>query len=110
MTNANTVDFDLSTFGELNAEVRNILPSLVKSIPPYDAKTKASLAITIDIKRAPDSATLVALSYSLRPTYPKKAQSVLCRTDLTGNLSVDQDDVRTFNLPFPGEEILKEDE
>lgn len=100
--NANAkVDLDLSTLGDLNQEVRGLLPLLLNSIPMDDDKTKARLNISIELKRLPDSATGVAVSYSAKPVYPKKAQSMLCRADLTGNLSVDLEDLPDRNLPFP---------
>lgn len=99
--NANAkVDLDLSTLGNLNQEVRSLLPLLLNSIPMDDDKTKARLNISIELKRLPDSATGVAVSYSVKPVYPKKAQSMLCRADLTGNLSVDLEDLPDRNLPF----------
>lgn len=99
--NANAkVDLDLSTLGNLNQEVRGLLPLLLNSIPVDDAKSKAKLNISIELKRLPDSAPGVAVSYSAKPVYPKKAQSMLCRADLTGNLSVDLEDLPDRNLPF----------
>ena len=101
--NANAkVDLDLSTLGNLNQEVRGLglLPLLLNSIPMDDDKTKARLNISIELKRLPDSATGVAVSYSAKPVYPKKAQSMLCRADLSGNLSVDLEDLADRNLPF----------
>lgn len=99
--NANAkIDLDLSTLGNLNHEVRGLLPLLLNSIPVDDAKTKARLNICIELKRLPDSTTGVSVSYSAKPVYPKKAQSLLCRADLTGNLSVDLEDLADRNLPF----------
>lgn len=61
------VDLDLSTLGNLNQEVRGLLPLLLNSIPMDDDKTKAKLNISIELKRLPDSATGVAVSYIVVP-------------------------------------------
>ena len=107
--NTNTkIDLDLSTLGNLNQEVRGLLPLLLNSIPVDDAKAKAKLNISIELRRLPDSATGVAVSYSAKPVYPKKAQSMLCRADLTGNLSIDIEDLPERNLPFTEMKEFKE--
>ena len=97
--NANgMIDLDLSTLGELNAEVSSLIPALVKSLA--DEKSKAKVTITIDFKRMKDSESAVIVAYAVKPVFPKKAQNVLCRTDLCGNLSTEPQIMKQPNLPF----------
>lgn len=109
MTNANRIDLDLSNLGNLNEEVRAMFPALVQSLPMDDTKTKARLNISIAIRRAQADSSLLALSYTLRPTFPNKAQAILARADLAGNLSVDPDDLPDRTPAFPNMEFIKED-
>jgi hypothetical protein len=90
-------DLNLMTMADLNREFTALLPSLVNSLT--DEKDRAKLNIAIDFQRLKDSSTGVIVSYSIKPTYPRRAQSLLCRTDLTGNLMADVDTGRQINLP-----------
>lgn len=54
-----------------------------------------------------DSETAVIASYSVKPQYPKRAQNILCRTDLVGNLTTEADLLRQPTLPF-AQEIKEE--
>lgn len=101
MNNNGTVDLDLSTLGDLNREVRDLIPSCVNSL--HDDKGKAKISITIEFKRMGDSATAVIASYAVKPSYPKRAQNILCRTDLIGNLTTEAALLRQPNLPFAQE-------
>lgn len=96
--NNNMVDLDLATLGELNREVRALIPSCVSSL--HDDKDKAKISITIEFKRMSDSETGVFTTYAVKPSYPKRAQNILCRTDLIGNLKIEADLLRQPNLPF----------
>lgn len=78
------VDLNLATLGELNTECAALIPSLVRCL--NDSKTKSKLTITIEFKRLEDSDTAIVVGYAVKPVYPKKAQKMLCRTDLVGNL------------------------
>jgi hypothetical protein len=69
-----------------------------------DDKDKSSLTINITFKRAKDSETLIITSYSVKPTYPKKAHIKFCRRDLTGNLHMDGETFRQMNLPLEEKE------
>ena len=92
------IDLDLSSLGELNAEVRNLIPALIKSLD--DEKSKAKLTINIDFKRLKDSESAIIASYAVKPVFPKKAQNILCRTDLCGNLTTEPGLLRQQTLPF----------
>lgn len=99
---------DLTSLGSLNADVRALLPDLVQSLPLDDATARAALDIHIEIKRLPDTTTLVGLTYTVRPKFPKRSQSILARSDLGGALRVDPADMpdRTLDLRF---ETIEED-
>jgi hypothetical protein len=84
----NMTDLDLSTLGDLNKEVRDLIPSLVNSLD--DDEAKAKLSITIQFQRMEGSATAIIASYALKPVYPKRAQNILCRKDLVGNLRTEE--------------------
>lgn len=99
--NNGMVDLDLSTLGELNREVRDLIPSCVNSL--HDDKGKAKISITIEFKRMGDSETAVIASYAVKPSYPKRAQNILCRTDLIGNLTTEAALLKQPNLPFTQE-------
>lgn len=90
------VNLDLSTIGDLNAECVALIPSLIKSL--YDGKCKSKLNITIEFKRMEDSETAVVVGYSVKPAYPKRAQKMLCRTDLTGNLRTELPEGRQISI------------
>jgi hypothetical protein len=91
-----TVDLDLSTLGRLNEEVRALLPSLVNALS--DDGDKARLAISIEIKRVKDTETTLTVADSVKPSFPKKAQVVLCRRDLVENLRTDMAEPRQKTL------------
>lgn len=86
------VDLDLTTLGSLNEEVRALLPSLITSL--QEESDKASLNVTISFKKMKDADTAVVAQYAIKPSYPKRAQAILCRTDLTGNLKTELDPLK----------------
>ena len=51
------IELDLSNIGELNREVRGLIPSLINSLD--DDKSKAKLNITVEFKRMKDSETAI---------------------------------------------------
>lgn len=80
-----TVDLDLTTMEGLNEEVRRQLHALSKSMLEDD---KASLTITINLKRIEDTDTLMDITYKVKPTFPSKSRKLVANTDLVGNLHV----------------------
>jgi hypothetical protein len=98
------IDLELSTMGDLNREVRNLIPSLVNCLD--DEKKKSSVTITITFQRMEDSETGLYTTYAVKPTYPKKARLVICRRDLVGNLHVEAGEVRQLNLPLEEKEAV----
>lgn len=79
------IELDLSTMNKLNDEVKALLPSLVKSLE--NEKDKASLNITISLERVKDTDSMLQITHSVKPTYPKRANVILARQDFAGNLS-----------------------
>jgi hypothetical protein len=98
------VNLELANMGDLNREVRDLIPSLVNCLD--DEKKKSSLTITITFQRMEDSETGLYTTYAVKPTYPKKARMVICRRDLVGNLHVDADEVRQMSLPLEEKEAV----
>lgn len=89
MTRDGLVNLDLNALGDLNKEVVALMPAMVRSLE--DAKAKGRITITIEFKRLENSESAVVVGYSVKPTYPKRGQKILCRTDLVGNLRTEAD-------------------
>lgn len=81
------VDLDLTTMVDLNQEVRNVLPALVKSL--QEEKDKATLSISISFQRVKDTDTMLQVTHSVKPGFPKRARAILARQDLLGNLTTE---------------------
>jgi len=81
------VTLDLATMEGLNDEVRNLLVLLSSSLINED--DKASIGITINLKRPKDMSTLMEVSYKVKPIYPTRSRHILARSDLVGNLKVE---------------------
>lgn len=79
-----TVNLDLTTMGDLNRDSKEMLKALVQSMK--DATDKASLTITIALERVKDTDTMLRVTHSVKPNFPKKAHAILARQDLVGNL------------------------
>jgi len=82
-----TVDLDLTTMVDLNQEVRNMLPALVKSL--QEEKDKATLSISITFERVKDTDTMLQITHCVKPGFPKRARAMLARQDLCGNLQAE---------------------
>ena len=89
-------DLDLSTLGELNEKVRNLFPSLVQALEDED--DKASLNISVSLTRMKGSDSAIVVKYAVKPVYPKRAQALLCRADLTGNLKTEASPLKQGSL------------
>ncbi|MDR3279296.1 MAG: hypothetical protein LBT23_02185 [Synergistaceae bacterium] len=85
--NNDRIVLDLTTFDGLNDEVRRLLAALSGSMVNED--DKASIGITIGLKRVRDTETMLEISYKVKPTFPSKARQILAHSDLYGNLKVD---------------------
>lgn len=96
-----TVNLDLSTMTKLNEEVKALIPSLVKSLE--NEKDKASLSITVTFERVRDTDTMLQITHSVKPAYPKRANVILARQDLVGNLMHELTPTQRNLFPIPEE-------
>lgn len=92
MKEMNNVMLDLSTMEGLNEEVRRLFQALSSSMGPED---KASINISIELKRIKDTESLINVTYKVKPTYPGKARQIVANADLIGNLSVMANPIQT---------------
>jgi hypothetical protein len=76
-------ELSLSTVcgGMLEEEFQALYPLLLNSL--REDKDKASISITIDIQRVPETTSMVKLAYRIKPVYPGKAKASVCQ--ISGN-------------------------
>jgi hypothetical protein len=72
------VKMTLSTIcgGDLEEEFQAYIPALLSQLKQGQ---KASIAITVDLKRVQDTATMVTASYSITPRFPAVKKASICR-------------------------------
>lgn len=66
--------------GQLEEEFQKLYPTLVASLKHGD---KAGLTITLELKRVPDTDTMVSVNYRVAPKFPSKSKTSVCQ--LTGD-------------------------
>jgi len=76
------VELTLSTIceGNLEAEFQSFIPALLSQLKHGQ---KATVAITIDIKRVADTSTMITAAYSITPKFPAIKKASICR--MTGD-------------------------
>jgi hypothetical protein len=78
---------DLTTMAGLNAEVISLFKSLSASMEQEG--DKASINISIDMKRVRDTSSLMDVTWKVKPSYPGRSRKIMAHADLIGNLTVD---------------------
>lgn len=83
-----SVPLTLSTVceGKLDEEFQRMYPELVESL---GEKGKASVSITIQMQRVPDTQTMVRMDYKIKPTFPPVERSAVCQIDKGYKLKTD---------------------
>lgn len=66
--------------GKLEEEFQNLYPAILSQLKHGD---KATVSITLDFKRVPDTTTMVNLGYKVTPKFPAKSKASVCQ--LTGD-------------------------
>ena len=66
---------------------------------------KAALVITIDLKRIPDTRTMLDVGWRIATRYPSKARRVIAHSDLVGNLSVETSPIQMNLADVPQQEV-----
>lgn len=66
--------------GKLEEEFQHLYPAMLAQLKEGD---KATITITLDLKRVPDTATMLNLAYKIKPTWPAKSKSSVCQ--ITGD-------------------------
>lgn len=76
-------ELSLSTVcgGMLEEEFQALYPLLLNSL--REDKDKASISITIEIQKVPETSTMFKLTYRIKPVYPSKAKASVCQ--INGN-------------------------
>jgi len=76
------VKLSLSTIceGHLEEEFQSFIPALLSQLKHGQ---KASVSITIDLKRVADTSTMITAAYSITPKFPATKKASICR--MTGN-------------------------
>jgi hypothetical protein len=77
---------DLNSMDGLNDEVVRQIAALSSCL--RDGQDKASLTVTISLKLAPSSSSMVEVSWKTKPTYPSKSCLMLAHADSVGNLLI----------------------
>jgi len=72
--------------GKLEEEFQKMYPDLVESL---GAKGKASVAITLQMQRVPDTQTMIRMDYKIKPTFPPVERSSVCQIDKECKLKTD---------------------
>jgi lipopolysaccharide biosynthesis regulator YciM len=72
--------------GKLEDEFQKMYPELVESLR---GKGKASITITLQMQRVPDTQTMVRMDYKIKPTFPPVERSSVCRIDKKHKLKTD---------------------
>lgn len=66
--------------GKLEQEFQDLYPAMLTQLKHGD---KATVTITIDMKRVPETNTMLNLSYKITPRFPAKSKSSVCQ--ITGD-------------------------
>ena len=79
---------DLSTIGggDLNDEFRSLIPSILTSLKQGQT---ASITVSVSFKRVEDTATMIKTTYSVKPTFPAKKKTGICRVTGDNRLKTD---------------------
>ena len=79
---------DLLTIGggELNDEVKSLIPPLMTALKQGQS---ASINVSIGFKRVEDTATMVKITYSVKPTFPAKKKTGICQVTGDNRLKTD---------------------
>ncbi|GHV50303.1 hypothetical protein FACS1894216_02240 [Synergistales bacterium] len=92
-----TETLNLKNFEELNKQVEDVIPSLIKSLT--DSDKKASLTITLNFNLYKDSESTIEVTTSVKPSFPSRKRKIIASRDLEGNLSADVYDLGMKNVP-----------
>ena len=66
--------------GKLEEEFQNLYPAILSQLRHGD---KATVNITLEFKRVPDTTTMINLGYKVTPRFPAKSKASVCQ--LTGD-------------------------
>lgn len=80
-----TVPLSLATIcgGQLEEEFQRLYLSLLASLGD---KEKGTITATIEIKRIPETQTMVNVAYKLASKFPNRAKASICQVDAEGLL------------------------
>lgn len=73
--------------GKLEEEFQRLYPAMLAQLKESD---KATITITLDMKRVPDTTTMLNLTYKIKPTWPAKAKSSVCQITGDNKLKTDE--------------------
>ena len=93
-----TVPVSLSSIceGNLEEEFQRMYPELIAAI--NDPKDKASITITIALKRVAETTSMLTTAYSIKPTFPAIARSSMCRIGQGNKLQTIAAKIRQLTL------------
>lgn len=76
------IPVSLSTIcgGAMEEQFQSVYPALIAQLKEGN---KASVSITIDFKKVPDTTTMVATSYKITPKFPASGKASICQ--ITGD-------------------------
>lgn len=93
------VDMSLSTIcgGDLDEEFQSFIPALLSQLRQGQ---KASVSISIDLKRVENTSTMVTIAYSITPKFPAVKKASLCRVTGDNKLKTEsrQDRPKVVNM------------
>lgn len=82
--------------GMLEEEFQALYPLLLASL--REDKDKASINITIEMQRVPETSTMVKLAYRIKPAYPSKAKASVCQISGDNKLMTEKPNKKTEQL------------
>lgn len=62
--------------GKLEEEFQELYPAVLANLKQDD---KAALNITINIKRVPETSTMISLEYKITPKFPARRRASICQ-------------------------------
>ncbi len=62
--------------GQLEEEFQRMYPAILSQLKAGD---KAKITINIELKRVPETNSMINLSYKIKPTFPDKTKASICQ-------------------------------
>jgi len=94
-----SVPLSLTTIcgGELDREFQEMYPRLLAAMGSED---KTGITITVEMKRLPDTSTMISLQYTIKPNFPSRKKVSICQSTSDGKLLAERPAARPRVVPL----------